>query len=132
MKRFALALLCAIALPVAAHAQATPPVTIAPGNTLLTVSADGRSLRTPDLARTAGLDGVVCSGHEVAAVHASWKDGFLVVPGLRPAGTSLGDQKRAVTPSAAREAGASVLVIGRPITRADDPVAAARAIGATL
>ena len=95
-------------------------------------SAHDQVLRIADLARTAGLDGVVCSGHEVAAVHAVWKDGFLVVPGLRPAGTSLGDQKRAVTPQAAREAGASVLVIGRPISRADDPVAAARAIGATL
>ena len=95
-------------------------------------SAHDQVLRIADLARTAGLDGVVCSGHEVAAVHAAWKDGFLVVPGLRPAGTSLGDQKRAVTPQAAREAGASVLVIGRPISRADDPVAAARAIGATL
>ena len=95
-------------------------------------SAHDQVLRIADLARAAGLDGVVCSGHEVAAVHAAWKDGFLVVPGLRPAGTSLGDQKRAVTPQAAREAGASVLVIGRPISRADDPVAAARAIGATL
>ena len=95
-------------------------------------SAHDQVLRIADLARTAGLDGVVCSGHEVAAVHAAWKDGFLVVPGLRPAGTSLGDQKRAVTPQAAREAGASVLVIGRPISRAEDPVAAARAIGATL
>ena len=95
-------------------------------------SAHDQVLRIADLARTAGLDGVVCSGHEVDAVHALWKDGFLVVPGLRPAGTSLGDQKRAVTPKAAREAGASVLVIGRPISRADDPVAAARAIGATL
>ena len=95
-------------------------------------SAHDQVLRIADLARTAGLDGVVCSGHEVAAVHAAWKDGFLVVPGLRPAGTSLGDQKRAVTPQAAREAGASVLVIGRPISRADDPVAAARAIGAML
>ena len=95
-------------------------------------SAHDQVLRIADLARTAGLDGVVCSGHEVAAVHAAWKDGFLVVPGLRPAGTNLGDQKRAVTPQAAREAGASVLVIGRPISRADDPVAAARAIGATL
>ena len=95
-------------------------------------SAHDQVLRIADLARTAGLDGVVCSGHEVAAVHAVWKDGFLVVPGLRPAGTSLGDQKRAVTPQAAREAGASVLVIGRPISRAEDPVAAARAIGATL
>ena len=95
-------------------------------------SAHDQVLRIADLARTAGLDGVVCSGHEVGAVHALWKDAFLVVPGLRPAGTSLGDQKRAVTPKAAREAGASVLVIGRPISRADDPVAAARAIGATL
>ena len=95
-------------------------------------SAHDQVLRIADLARTAGLDGVVCSGHEVAAVHTLWKDGFLVVPGLRPAGTSLGDQKRAVTPGAARQAGASVLVIGRPISRADDPVAAARAIGATL
>ena len=95
-------------------------------------NAHDQVLRIADLARAAGLDGVVCSGHEVAAVHAAWKDGFLVVPGLRPAGTSLGDQKRAVTPQAARNAGASVLVIGRPISRADDPVAAARAIGATL
>jgi orotidine-5'-phosphate decarboxylase len=95
-------------------------------------SAHDQVMRIADLARSAGLDGVVCSGHEVAAVHALWKDGYLVVPGLRPAGASLGDQKRAVTPQAAREAGASVLVIGRPITRADDPVAAAKAIGATL
>ena len=95
-------------------------------------SAHDQVLRIADLARTAGLDGVVCSGHEVAAVHMAWKEGFLVVPGLRPAGTSLGDQKRSVTPQAARDSGASVLVIGRPISRADDPVAAARAIGATL
>jgi orotidine-5'-phosphate decarboxylase len=95
-------------------------------------SAHDQVLRIAELAQSAGLDGVVCSGHEVAAVHGAWKEGYLVVPGLRPAGASLGDQKRAVTPSAARDAGASVLVIGRPITRADDPVAAARAIGATL
>ncbi|MDP3677185.1 MAG: orotidine-5'-phosphate decarboxylase [Novosphingobium sp.] len=95
-------------------------------------SAHDQVLRIADLARTAGLDGVVCSGHEVGAVHDLWKNGFHVVPGLRPAGTSMGDQKRAVTPQAARDAGASVLVIGRPISRAEDPVAAARAIGATL
>ena len=89
-------------------------------------------LRLADLAQEAGLDGIVCSGHEVAGVHKRWKDGFLVVPGLRPADAALGDQKRAVTPRAARDAGASVLVIGRPISRADDPVAAARAIEATL
>ena len=88
--------------------------------------------RLADLAQEAGLDGIVCSGEEVAAVHKRWKNGFLVVPGLRPAGAALGDQKRAVTPRAARDAGASVLVIGRPISRAEDPVAAARAIEATL
>ena len=89
-------------------------------------------MRLADLAHAAGLDGIVCSGHEVGAVHAQWKNGFFVVPGLRPADGKLGDQKRAVTPRAARDAGASVLVIGRPIARAEDPVAAARAIEATL
>ena len=91
-------------------------------------------LRLADLAHEAGLDGVVCSGHEVGAVHKLWKDAFIVVPGLRPAGSgvSSGDQKRTVTPRAARDAGAGVLVIGRPISRADDPLAAARAIEGTL
>ena len=89
-------------------------------------------LRLADLAQEAGLDGIVCSGHEVASVHKRWKNGFLVVPGLRSADAALGDQKRAVTPRAARDAGASVLVIGRPISRAVDPVAAARAIESTL
>ena len=92
-------------------------------------------LRLAELEHQAGLDGIVCSGHEVAAVRRQWKDGFFVVPGLRPAdgkGAGAGDQKRTVTPRAARDAGASVLVIGRPIARADDPVAAARAIEATL
>ncbi|WP_295639860.1 orotidine-5'-phosphate decarboxylase [Novosphingobium sp.] len=91
-------------------------------------------LRLADLAREAGLDGVVCSGHEVGDVHKRWKDAFIVVPGLRTAGTvtASGDQKRIVTPRAARDAGASVLVIGRPISRADDPLTAARAIEGTL
>ena len=95
-------------------------------------SAHDQVLRLADLAHSAGLDGIVCSGQEVGAVHRQWKDGFFVVPGLRPAGGALGDQKRAVTPREARNAGASVLVIGRPISRAEDPVAAARAIEATL
>ena len=95
-------------------------------------SAREQVLRLTDLAREAGLDGVVCSGKEVKAVHERWKDGFLVVPGLRPAGADAGDQKRIVTPRKARDDGASVLVIGRPITRAADPLAAARAIEATL
>jgi orotidine-5'-phosphate decarboxylase len=91
-----------------------------------------QALRMAELARESGLDGIVCSGHEVAQIHAQWKDGFLIVPGLRPANGNHADQKRTVTPRAARDAGASVLVIGRPICRADDPVAAARAIEATL
>lgn len=89
-------------------------------------------MRLADLAHNAGLDGIVCSGQEIKAVHKQWKDGFFVVPGLRPGGKPTGDQKRVVTPRQARDDGASVLVIGRPISRADDPVAAARAIEATL
>ena len=89
-------------------------------------------MRLADLARASGLDGIVCSGREVAAVHREWKDGFLVVPGLRPAGSAAGDQKRIVTPRQARDDGASVLVIGRPISRAADPRQAARDIEATL
>jgi orotidine-5'-phosphate decarboxylase len=89
-------------------------------------------MRLAELAQKAGLDGVVCSGHEVEAVHAQWKDGFFVVPGLRLAEGAKGDQKRVVTPREARDRGASVLVVGRPISRADDPVEAARAIEATL
>jgi orotidine-5'-phosphate decarboxylase len=96
-------------------------------------SAHDQVMRLADLAHKAGLDGIVCSGQEVAAVHRQWKDGFFVVPGLRPAGGAAnGDQKRTVTPRVARDGGASVLVIGRPISRAEDPVAAARAIEATL
>ena len=95
-------------------------------------NAHDQALRLAELAHASGLDGIVCSGHEVAAVRKQWKDGFFVVPGLRPSDGKLGDQKRAVTPRAARDAGASVLVIGRPISRAEDPVAAARAIEATL
>ncbi|MBS0255671.1 MAG: orotidine-5'-phosphate decarboxylase [Proteobacteria bacterium] len=98
--------------------------------------AGDQVLRLADLAHQAGLDGIVCSGHEVAAVRRQWKEGFFVVPGLRPADgkgpVMLGDQKRTVTPRAARDAGASVLVVGRPIAKAEDPVAAARAIEATL
>ncbi len=89
-------------------------------------------MRLAELAHTAGLDGIVCSGQEVKEVRKQWKDGFFVVPGLRPAGSGTGDQKRTVTPRQARDDGASVLVIGRPISRADDPEAAARAIEATL
>ena len=88
--------------------------------------------RLSALAREAGLDGVVCSGNEVKAARKLWPDGFFVVPGVRPADAQSADQKRVMTPRAALDAGASILVIGRPITDAEDPDAAARAIGATL
>jgi orotidine-5'-phosphate decarboxylase len=98
-------------------------------------TAYDQALRLADLAHSAGLDGIVCSGLEVAAVRRQWKDGCFIVPGLRltnGSGKLSADQKRTVTPREARDAGASVLVIGRPISRAEDPVAAARAIEATL
>ncbi|QTD56001.1 orotidine-5'-phosphate decarboxylase [Parasphingorhabdus cellanae] len=88
--------------------------------------------RLANLAGEAGLDGIVCSGNEVGAAHKIWKNGYFVVPGLRPANGKAGDQKRTVTPRAARDDGASVLVIGRPITAAENPNAAARSIEATL
>jgi len=89
-------------------------------------------MRLAELAHSAGLDGIVCSGKEVREVRRQWKDGYFVVPGLRLPGSATGDQKRVVTPRQARDDGASVLVVGRPISRAEDPVAAARAIEATL
>ena len=92
----------------------------------------GQVERLTALAREAGIDGVVCSGNEVAAARRLWPEGFFVVPGVRPAGGPVGDQKRVMTPRKALDAGASILVIGRPITQADDPDAAARAIEATL
>ena len=88
--------------------------------------------RLTRLAREAGLDGVVCSGNEVKAARKLWRKGFFVVPGVRPSDGHAGDQKRVVTPRAALDAGASILVIGRPITQAENPGKAARAIEATL
>lgn len=88
--------------------------------------------RLTELARKSGLDGVVCSGAEVAAAKAMWPKGFFVVPGVRPAQGNSGDQKRVVTPRQALDAGASILVVGRPITQAENPDQAARTIEATL
>ncbi len=80
-------------------------------------------------AREAGLDGVVVSGHDVRAVREVCGDDFcLVVPGIRPAGANGDDQVRVLTPSAALEAGADYLVVGRPITEAADPAAVAKGI----
>ena len=84
------------------------------------------------LARDAGVDGIVCSGAEVRAAREAWPDGFFVVPGVRSAGGDAGDQKRVVTPRQALDDGASILVIGRPITGARDPAQALRDITASL
>ncbi|HTO41551.1 MAG TPA: orotidine-5'-phosphate decarboxylase [Rhizomicrobium sp.] len=90
-------------------------------------------LKLTTLAKVGGLDGVVCSAHEVAAVRAACGPDFLlVVPGIRPAGSDLADQRRVMTPREAMAAGADILVIGRPITGARDPAEAARAIAADL
>lgn len=88
--------------------------------------------RLARLAYNAGLDGIVCSGAEVAAARSEWSDGFFVVPGVRPAGADLADQKRVVTPRHAIECGADVIVIGRPITGAADPRQAIMDIAASL
>ena len=79
-------------------------------------------------AREAGCAGVVCSGQEARKVRAVAPKLFRVVPGIRPAGTETDDQKRVMTPADALTAGATHLVIGRPIMAADDPAAAAQAI----
>ncbi|HSK41811.1 MAG TPA: orotidine 5'-phosphate decarboxylase / HUMPS family protein, partial [Arenibaculum sp.] len=85
--------------------------------------------RLADLARESGLDGVVCSPAEVAGLRRRCGPDFtLMVPGIRPAGSAAGDQKRVMTPREAVEAGADHLVIGRPITGSPDPVEAVRRI----
>jgi orotidine-5'-phosphate decarboxylase len=81
------------------------------------------------LVKTSGLDGVVCSPLDIANIKQVTGPGFLtIVPGIRPADSAAGDQKRIATPASAMAAGADILVIGRPVTGADDPVAAAHAI----
>ena len=84
-------------------------------------------LRMAELAQKAGLDGIVCSALEILPVRAHCGDDFLLVtPGIRPKNAGFGDQKRVLTPSEAIKAGADYLVIGRPITGASDPAAAAQ------
>ncbi len=92
-------------------------------------TAESLVMRRVEQALEAGIDGVVSSPLEAAAIRAVVPDGFLVVtPGVRPKGADAGDQKRIATPSSALQSGASHLVIGRPITQAADPRAAALAI----
>lgn len=99
--------------------------------------AEAAVLRLAELALGAGMRGLVCSPLEVASLRArfgTYSEGgpYLVVPGIRPAGAALGDQRRTLGPRAAMEAGADLLVIGRPITAAPDPAAAARALAESL
>ncbi len=96
-------------------------------------SASDQVLRLARLTQAAGLDGVVCSAHEIVALRAALGPDFmLVVPGIRPAGSDVGDQSRVMGPAQAHGAGASILVIGRPITQAPDPQKAARDIAQSL
>jgi orotidine-5'-phosphate decarboxylase len=91
------------------------------------------AVKMAELSKACGLDGVVCSPHDIAAIKQTCGTGFLtIVPGVRPAGADVQDQKRIATPEAARAAGADVLVIGRPITQASDPAAAAAAIARSI
>jgi orotidine-5'-phosphate decarboxylase len=89
-------------------------------------------LRLARLGREAGIRGFVSSAEELAEMRLAFPEATLVVPGIRPAGTSVSDQKRVATPAAAIAAGADYLVIGRPITQAADPAAAAAAILAEI
>jgi len=112
-------------------------------------SPSAQVLRLAKLAKSAGIDGLVCSAEEVAAVRAAMgpessgavpagggsrsatslsAGPLLVVPGIRPAGSAAQDQMRVATPAEAIARGASMLVVGRPITGADDPAKAAAAI----
>ena len=95
--------------------------------------AEAQVERLAALTKSSGLDGVVCSAHELAAVRKVAGPDFLtVVPGIRPSGAAVGDQRRIMTPASARAAGADILVIGRPITAANDPAEAARLIAQDL
>jgi orotidine-5'-phosphate decarboxylase len=104
---------------------------------LATIGAPGSAAdqvrRLAALAQATGLDGVVCSPQEIELLRRECgRDFMLVTPGIRPAGVAIGDQKRVMTPGEAVRRGADYLVIGRPITAARDPAAAARDIAAEI
>jgi len=86
-------------------------------------------VRLAGLAHAHGADGVVCSAHEAGALRERFGDGFLrVTPGIRLAGNAADDQRRVMTPARAMRSGSSYLVVGRPVTKADDPAAVLRRI----
>lgn len=96
-------------------------------------NTEGHARALAELTRRAGLDGVVCSPHDLVGIrHDLGRDFLTVVPGIRPADAAVQDQKRVATPEAARAAGADILVIGRAITGAADPAKAAQDILGTL
>jgi orotidine-5'-phosphate decarboxylase len=91
--------------------------------------AEERVIELAKLAQASGLDGVVASAHDIAAIRAACGPELkIVVPGIRPAAADIGDQARVATPAEAVRAGADYLVVGRPITAAGDPVSAAKKI----
>jgi orotidine-5'-phosphate decarboxylase len=95
----------------------------------ITASPAEQVLRLARLAHASGIDGMVCSPEEVAVLRKeTGPNTLLVIPGIRPTGSAIGDQKRIATPAEAIAHGASMLVVGRPITRATDPAQAAQAI----
>ncbi len=97
------------------------------------VSPDEQVVALASLTRDSGLDGVVCSAKETTVLREKLGDDFLLVtPGIRPAGDSVNDQKRVMTPAQAIASGSNYLVIGRPVTQADDPTEKLRAIMAEI
>ncbi|HCM88099.1 MULTISPECIES: orotidine-5'-phosphate decarboxylase [Enterococcus] len=89
---------------------------------LIKVSLQESVLHYAKCAEKAGLEGVVCSAHEVEKIHEATNEDFIcLTPGIRPQGASVGDQKRVMTPAKAREIGSNYIVVGRPITQADNP-----------
>jgi len=95
--------------------------------------ASEQVVRLATLAKASGLDGVVCAVHEIALIRKACGPDFVIVtPGIRPRGAAINDQRRFMTPGEAFRAGADILVVGRPITDAADPVAAAKAIALEL
>lgn len=115
------------------HVFAVTVLTSMSGGDLSDVGLHGDALenamRLARLARDSGCSGVVCSAHEAAGIKAATGNDFLTLtPGIRPGGSAHGDQHRVMTPAEAVRAGSDYLVVGRPITEAADPLAAARAI----
>ena len=129
---------------VAAAATAAPDVAILAVTVLTSIDDDELAVLGMQDAATvvprlairavgAGAAGIVCAGHEVATVRSAVDDDvLLVVPGVRPEGAAMHDQARVVTPRMAVDAGADLLVVGRPVTTADDPVTAVRRIRTQL